>query len=725
MNALVANHLIEAVGWSLLSSLWQCALVALIAAAGLKLRGSRSSKLNYSVYCLALVVALLWSAGTFGAKVRPSERRQLSAINFPRAEPGRFAPGSDITAAPPSNSGGFDLNRAMPTLVTAWILGVLLMSMRLLVASRWIKRLRRSALPWDNREWQEKFRGWSDELGLRRAAKLCATTLMDVPAVIGHWKPIVLLPAAILTQLTPRQLEAVIMHELMHIRRNDYLVNLLQMACEILFFFNPAIWWLSRSIRVERENCCDDLVAARAGGGLAYAKALVRLEELRLAPSSAPVLAVSGGSFKVRIARLLHRPSYTFPAGSGAACIGLLLVMALAVAWPRAVAQEKQDASFELRSVVPDGTAGAEVLPFKRREGAPQQLSVARRVLLDNTHFEVVTLTDDLLNKKLEITVALTKEGAALFTRITRDHIGRQIAIIIDRTIVSAPVVNEAITGGSFAISGDFTREEATELVKKLQPKTDQAALPNGTRITAPKWTPPPGALPSAILREAQAEHAAGRHEEALARFVWYHGASRDEPGQGGVRTSFALGYWLKLGQDYPPALDKLKEVRDQTGDALRERNGTADHFTLFQEYASINRTLRDEEKTTELFLWLDLHDPKVARGVYDVAEPSLIKSGEFELCGKYLKPENFKRILANFQYHKDRAANKTDSHFLNFGENKFRNEAASLIALLVVNGDQAAAERIAGETLRAWDDPKLKTMVEAALRGDVPDPWP
>ena len=102
-----------------------------------------------------------------------------------------------------------------------------------------------------------------------------------MPTVIGWLKPVVLLPASALAALTPQQLEAILAHELAHIRRHDYLVNLLQTLVETLLFYHPAVWWLSRRIRIERENCCDDLAVSLCGDPVAYAAALADLEALR------------------------------------------------------------------------------------------------------------------------------------------------------------------------------------------------------------------------------------------------------------------------------------------------------------------------------------------------------------------------------------------------------------------------------------------------------------
>ncbi len=144
-------------------------------------------------------------------------------------------------------------------------------------------------------------------LHIARPIRLLESSMVDVPTVIGWLRPVVLMPASALAGMAPQQLEAILAHELAHIRRHDYLVNLLQTLVETLLFYHPAVWWLSRRIRVERENCCDDLAVSLCGDPYAYARALADLEELR-ADSSRLVLAATGGSLLHRVRRLIGTP---------------------------------------------------------------------------------------------------------------------------------------------------------------------------------------------------------------------------------------------------------------------------------------------------------------------------------------------------------------------------------------------------------------------------------
>ena len=118
-------------------------------------------------------------------------------------------------------------------------------------------------------------------LRVSRPVRLLQSRLVEVPTVIGWLRPVILLPASVLTGLSADQMQALLAHELAHVCRNDYLVNLLQTLVETLLFYHPAVWWLSRQIRQERENCCDDLAAAVCPSRIAYARALLAMEELR------------------------------------------------------------------------------------------------------------------------------------------------------------------------------------------------------------------------------------------------------------------------------------------------------------------------------------------------------------------------------------------------------------------------------------------------------------
>jgi GWxTD domain-containing protein len=243
-------------------------------------------------------------------------------------------------------------------IVPLWMAGVSVFYLRSLGGWFAARRLRSAGVRPAFAEWQERFSTLCARMGIRRAVALVESCLTEVPVVIGYLRPVVLLPAGLATGLSTEQVEALLLHELAHIRRHDYLVNLLQNVVEGLLFYHPAVWWVSHVIRTEREHCCDDAVVELRGDVRGYAGALAALESMR-APEAA--LAASGGSLVKRVRRLLRQPEGT--QGSPATTIAALVLLAGAAtmlsAWqqqppppsrpatpaPRMVAQDVQTKS--------------------------------------------------------------------------------------------------------------------------------------------------------------------------------------------------------------------------------------------------------------------------------------------------------------------------------------------------------------------------------------------
>ncbi len=182
---------------------------------------------------------------------------------------------------------------------------------------------------------QQMLSGLLRRFALRGPVKLLVSARVAVPTLIGWLRPVILVPASVLAELPPQQLELILAHELAHLRRCDYLLNLVQTAIETLLFYHPAVWWVSRQIRVERESCCDEQAAA-AGDRLAYARALASLAELCRQPRLASpglALGADGGSLSARIRRVLGLPSDTsFPtARSAGAILAMVAILAITV----------------------------------------------------------------------------------------------------------------------------------------------------------------------------------------------------------------------------------------------------------------------------------------------------------------------------------------------------------------------------------------------------------
>jgi hypothetical protein len=253
--------------------------------------------------------------------------------------------------------------------------------------------------------------------------------------------------------------------------------------------------------------------------------------------------------------------------------------------------------------------------------------------------------------------------------------------------------------------------------------------LPN--LAVADDWVPPENPDPQAIMAEAKADTTAGRYEDALAKHVWYHeNALQLEPSLTGVRLSFALSNWLELGEAYPPALEKMKQVRDETEQRIRNKDKVRIRFEDFHDFVALNRTLREEQRTAELFQWVDERDEEDAQRVFDVARPALIKQGEFELCGKYIEPEqDMSRIGRNYTLGLKMAKDRFGDSHRQFVENMFLNDVTTLAALLIKNGRIDEATKVASQAEELVQDPKLlqklTKQLEPAMVGTVPKPWP
>jgi beta-lactamase regulating signal transducer with metallopeptidase domain len=329
----------ERLGWTLLHFIWQGAAIALaLAVARVWMTSPRA---RHTAACLALAVMTLAPALTFALldSHQPAPAAATPTITAPIAA---YTPDPAAAATP----------GLLPWLVIVWLVGVAVLSLRL--AGGWISaaRLRFSGVRPAPSEWQTACERLVQRMGVARPVRLMASPHVDVPAVLGWLRPIVLAPVAALSGLPPEHVEALLAHELAHIRRNDYLVNLLQSVVETVLFYHPAVWWVSAQIRSEREHCCDDLAIAVTGDVLTYARALAGLEVCR--PSHARVaLAADGGSLLQRIARLIDpaRAQHTLPRPAAAWALSALLAIGVGTLAMRATAQVQSYPTVERDSI--------------------------------------------------------------------------------------------------------------------------------------------------------------------------------------------------------------------------------------------------------------------------------------------------------------------------------------------------------------------------------------
>jgi GWxTD domain-containing protein len=365
----------KALGWTLVHSLWEGAAIALVLAAALCV--IRSSRGRYAAACLAMLVLMAGFGLTF-TRMLPRDSGQRAAALEALAIP--LGSGDPSLAAKSPQRRAAD---SLPWLATIWIAGVLIFQLRTLASWMAAQRLRRTGVCCAHALWQQRLATLGARVRLTRPVTLLESCLADVPVVIGYVRPVILMPVGLLAGLPTGQIDSILLHELAHICRYDYLVNLLQSLVEGLLFYHPAVWWISRVIRVERENCCDDLVVSSHGDAHEYAVALAALEQNRCA-SRAAALAATGGNLVKRIGRLLDqregpRPALMPVLSAGALTISAALVVAGWQSKPLGDAPHPAAAAAPTLQAAPVSKpalkllAQAQVAPARRPDSSPYE----------------------------------------------------------------------------------------------------------------------------------------------------------------------------------------------------------------------------------------------------------------------------------------------------------------------------------------------------------------
>ena len=314
------NAMIDRLGWMLVHSLWEDVVIWLLLQLVLVFLHKKSAQARYLAACVALVAMVLLPWMTFGsmdlsARLQTSHRSSMPAVTnvensptsamattFPNAaanSPAKISSDTQIPSTPQKSV----LDSFLPGLVMAWILGVAIFACRLWLSWRSVRRLACLSLPPLSSAWQQRLEALCRTAAVRRVVRAGETAAVSIPLVVGWLRPVILLPLGVLAQLPAGQVEAVLLHELAHIRRHDFLVNLLQSIVETLFFYHPAVRSISRRIREERERICDDLSVEWCRNPIVYAEALTTFEEFR---RHSLALAVTGeGDLLPRVRRIV------------------------------------------------------------------------------------------------------------------------------------------------------------------------------------------------------------------------------------------------------------------------------------------------------------------------------------------------------------------------------------------------------------------------------------
>ncbi len=369
--------IIRATGWTFLHFLWQGALVAIILACVLALLSRRSAQPRYLAACVALVLMTILPLITFARILATGNSADTLLISIPVSAT-VIGQGIVNPPEPLAYRIAAALDRSMPGLLVVWLAGVVLLFVRLSIGLTIAQRMMSAATQPPPGDLLLTFDRLARRIEVTRPIRLLRSALVEVPTVIGWLRPVVLIPFACLSGLSLNQIEAILAHELAHIRRRDYLVNVLQSVVEALLFYHPAVWWVSSHIRREREHCCDDLAVQYTGDALTYARALSLLEELRSA-QPAIALGAHGGILTMRIKRLLGSDrSVAAPQLVALALIGIVIagtgvcVTTAARAQNNPTRRQLSPYSPHARAIATEDSRGPE-LPIKEASNSTQR----------------------------------------------------------------------------------------------------------------------------------------------------------------------------------------------------------------------------------------------------------------------------------------------------------------------------------------------------------------
>lgn len=310
---MTAAGFVEAVGWTLVNFTWQGALIACETTIHLVLLRNASARARYAVACTGLLLCLLWPAASLWVRLN-GDAAAADGIAILLVGAGAGSP-ADLDWA------GL-LGMHLAWIVGAWALCALFLALRMVAGLLWVRR----AAIHEARDpaWQSRLDRLAPQFGIDRRVALRVVANLSSPVTAGWWRPVVLVPASLVTSMPAQLLEALLAHELAHVRRHDYLVNLVQNVIGALLFYHPAVWWLSRRIRAERELIADEIAAGQLGEPRRLALALSELEKLQFSTNHL-AQAANGGDLMSRIKQLVRPESTTLSWKAALPVIGFAL----------------------------------------------------------------------------------------------------------------------------------------------------------------------------------------------------------------------------------------------------------------------------------------------------------------------------------------------------------------------------------------------------------------
>ncbi len=336
--AFEVSPLTLALGWTIVHTLWQAVVVVIGLKLLLSLFSNQLSNLRYIVSCFALIICMVWAASTFHQEWQLHQKYESILDETPIEQPlltqliENELHNQNFWNVTTSNQWKLMIGNYIPMIAFFWFLGALFSTYWLFYGFLQLHQLQKKGLYPTPNEWNLRLKKLCEQMGISKSVQLLISNKVEGPITFRLFKPVILLPIQLLTGLSTAQIEVLLLHELAHIRRFDYAVNLCQSIIEVLLFYHPAIWWINRQIRQEREHCCDDLVLQIQNKPHLYAHSLTNAQVNY--SSLKTKLAMSAnqeqGHLTTRIHRLFGNYEYSVVSIKGI-FIALLLVMGLLI----------------------------------------------------------------------------------------------------------------------------------------------------------------------------------------------------------------------------------------------------------------------------------------------------------------------------------------------------------------------------------------------------------
>ncbi len=314
MTQFISEETIYALAWTVLHSLWQGLLIALVFSLVYYNLKNKSSRFKYHLAIAALFAIVFSSAYTFVSLNKLDSGQSLQEYSVPTTV---IASADTYQMALKTNaSNWFEISLSFldnnsKYVVGIWVFGLFFFVLKMLFGLYSVNQIRFSAETIIDKSWQEKIDKFLVNLGSRKSVEIAQSSLIKIPMMIGFFKPMILFPVGVINQMDAKEVEAIIAHELSHVLRNDYFMNIIQTCVEVLFYFNPAVWWISSIVRSERENACDDMAINLTHSNVDYAKALLNLG-YQQSNSNSLVMSFGGKKKKLlnRVQRILNNSQH-------------------------------------------------------------------------------------------------------------------------------------------------------------------------------------------------------------------------------------------------------------------------------------------------------------------------------------------------------------------------------------------------------------------------------